>query len=269
MKDRGRRYLMKPGKSVRLADIDPGDTAPFADKDEARERLQEDSAAIDELQNRLYAERKRALLVVLQGMDTSGKDGTIRAVFGATGPMGVTVTAFSRPTEEELAHDFIWRVHRACPRRGTIGIFNRSHYEDVLVGRVLGLAEPDVIEHRYDQINAFEDLISSSTRVVKIMLHISKEEQRKRLRARLDDPEKHWKFDPGDLEDRRRWDAYMDAYETVIARCSTKRAPWYVIPSDHKWSRNAAVASIVRTALEAMKPGYPDADWSKIDPDFD
>jgi PPK2 family polyphosphate:nucleotide phosphotransferase len=171
------------------------------------------------------------------------------------------VTAFNRPTQEELAHDFLWRIHRACPRRGTIGIFNRSHYEDVLVGRVRKLAPAEVIEHRYDQINAFEDLIASSTKVLKFMLHISKEEQAERLQARLDDPRKHWKFDPGDLEDRKLWDAYMHAYGQVLSRCSTTIAPWYVIPSDKKWARNAAIGSIVRRTLEEMDPQFPKPDW--------
>ena len=261
MTDIRKRFVLKPGKAIRLADIDTADPAPFADKEEAREQLAADAVAIDELQDRLYAERKRALLVVLQGMDTSGKDGTIRAVFGQTGPTGVGVTAFSRPSEEELAHDFLWRIHLACPRRGTIGIFNRSQYEDVLVGRVRNLAPPDVIEHRYDQINAFEDLISSSTKIIKIMLHISKSEQGERLQARLDAPDKRWKFNPGDLEDRARWDEYMAAYETVVTRCTTKAAPWYIVPSDRKWARNAIVAAIVRATLEEMNPVPPIVEW--------
>lgn len=256
-----KRFALKPGRKVRLADIDPGDTGFAGDKDAAKEQTRIDAKAIDALQDRLYAERTRALLVVLQGMDTSGKDGTIRAVFGRTGPMGVSVTAFSRPSEAELAHDFIWRVHLACPKRGTIGIFNRSHYEDVLVGRVRALAPPKVIEHRYDQINAFEDLISSSTHVLKVMLHISRDEQKRRLQARLDEPHKHWKFNPADLEDRERWGEYMHAYEQVLERCSTEHAPWHVVPSDKKWARNAAVAALVRATLEDMDPRYPTVDW--------
>lgn len=256
------RALAAPvGKAVDLSSIDPADTTLAGDKESAKLRLGEDAVAIDELQNRLYAERQRALLVVLQGMDTSGKDGTVRAVFSAAGPSGVAVTAFSRPSPEELAHDFLWRVHLACPRRGTVGIFNRSHYEDVLVGRVRKLAPPELIEHRYRQINAFEDMISSSTHVLKIMLHISKEEQRERLQARLDEPDKRWKFDPGDLEDRAHWDEYMAAYETVLERCATAAAPWYVVPSDKKWARNAIVAALVRRTLEDMNPRYPTVDW--------
>ena len=265
MSDLRKHLVVKPGSKVDLSDIDPADTGHLGDKDEAKARLAEDAEAIDVLQDRLYAEGKHALLIILQGMDTSGKDGTIRAVFQATGPLGVTVTAFARPTPEELAHDFLWRIHRACPRRGTIGIFNRSQYEDVLVGRVRKLAPKDVIEHRYDQINAFEDMIASSTTVLKLMLHISKKEQGERLQARLDDPHKHWKFDPGDLEDRELWDEYMGAYERMLSRCSTETTPWYVIPSDKKWARNATVAAIVRHTLEEMDPKFPKPEWDAAD----
>lgn len=261
MNDLRKHFVVEPGSKVDLSRIDPGDTSRIGTKEEARKRLEEDAIEIDGLQDRLFAEGQRALLIVLQGMDTSGKDGTIRAVFRATGPVGVVVTAFNRPTPEELAHDFLWRVHKACPRRGTIGIFNRSQYEDVLIGRVRKLAPAHVIEHRYNQINAFEDMIASSTKVLKFMLHISKDEQAERLKARLEDPRKHWKFDPGDLEDRGLWSDYMHAYEQVLSRCSTELAPWYVIPSDKKWARNAAIASIVRRTLEEMNPRYPNPDW--------
>jgi PPK2 family polyphosphate:nucleotide phosphotransferase len=261
MTDLRKHFIVEPGTKVDLSRIDPGDTSRVGDKEGAKARLEEDAVEIDRLQDRLFAEGQHALLIILQGMDTSGKDGTIRAVFRATGPAGVLVKAFNRPTPEELAHDFLWRIHRACPQRGTIGIFNRSQYEDVLVGRVRKLAPKEVIEHRYNQINAFEDLIASSTKVLKFMLHISKEEQGERLKARLDDPKKHWKFDPGDLEDRKLWDDYMNAYEQVLSRCSTEVAPWYVIPSDRKWARNAAIASIVRRTLEELDPKYPQPTW--------
>jgi PPK2 family polyphosphate:nucleotide phosphotransferase len=261
MHDLRKHFVVKPGSHVRLDRIDPADTTHVGSKDDAHGRLEKEVRHIDDLQDRLYAEQSHALLIILQGMDTSGKDGTIRAVFNATGPVGVVVTAFAKPSPEELAHDFLWRIHRACPRRGTIGIFNRSQYEDVLVGRVRNLAPPEVIEHRFDQINAFEDLIASSTKVLKFMLHISREEQAERLQARLDNPEKHWKFDPGDLEDRALWDEYQHAYETVLSRCSTATAPWYVIPSDKKWARNVAVAAIVRATLEDMKPTFPKREW--------
>ena len=260
-----RHFVVKPGAKVDLSDHDPGDVGHAGEKDDAKDRLVRDADAIDALQERLYAEGQRALLVILQGTDTSGKDGTVRSVFGATGPTGVVLTSFKKPSEEELAHDFLWRIHKAVPRRGTIGIFNRSHYEDVLVGRVRKLASKDVIEHRYDQINAFEDMISSSTRVVKFMLHISKEEQRERLQSRLDEPHKHWKFNPGDLEDRALWDEFMRAYEIMLGRCSTKVAPWYVIPADKKWARNVVIAAIVRRTLEDMDPKYPTPDWNASD----
>ncbi len=246
-----------------LTTQDPAATTPFRTKDEAETRLAADAQAIDALQDRLYAEGRRALLVELQGIDTSGKDGTIRAVFNATGPLGVTVTAFGEPTRPELARDFLWRVHAAVPRRGTIGIFNRSHYEDVLVARVRGLVPVADIERRYDHINAFERLVADSgTTILKFMLNISKEEQRQRLEERRSDPEKRWKFSPGDLGDRRAWDEFAAAYQVMLDRTSTAWAPWTVVPSDRKWARNAVIASAVRTALEKMDPNYPDRDWS-------
>lgn len=261
MSDPRKSLIVPPGRSWSLADVDPGDTSLVGDKDKAKERLVQDAEAIAEWQEKLFAERRRALLVVLQGTDTSGKDGTVRGVFGRTGPMGLQITAFGRPSTEELAHDFLWRIHAACPRRGIIGVFNRSHYEDVLVGRVRKLADAETIERRFGQILAFEEMLASSTTIVKIMLHISKDEQRERLQARLDDPEKTWKFDPGDIEDRRHWDAYQDAYQDVLARTSTAAAPWYVVPADKKWARNALVAGIVRRTLEEMKPRFPKPDF--------
>jgi PPK2 family polyphosphate:nucleotide phosphotransferase len=255
-------FRIRPGGRAHLSERDPRDKAGLADKEAARTQTAEDAAAIDALQDRLYAEGRRALLVILQGTDTSGKDGTIRGVFNRTGPLGVSVTAFRRPSEEELAHDFLWRVHHACPRRGTIGIFNRSHYEDVLVGRVRRLAPAETIEARYEQINAFEKmLVENGTTIIKFMLHISKDEQRERLQARLDEPKSRWKFNPGDLEDRKLWDDYQAAYEVMLERCSTEDAPWHVIPADRKWVRNGAVAAIVRATLEAMDPAYPEPAW--------
>ena len=259
--DVAQAFRVLPGTRVRLDERDPADKAGLH-KAAAKEQAEEDAAAIDALQDRLYGERKRALLVVLQGTDTSGKDGTIRAVFNRTGPLGVSVTAFGRPSPEELAHDFLWRVHAACPRRGTIGIFNRSHYEDVLVARVRGLAPPDAIESRYGQINDFEKLLTENgTTILKFMLHISTEEQAERLRARLDEPKSRWKFNPDDLEDRKLWDDYRRAYEIMLERCSTPHAPWHVIPADRKWVRNAVIARIVRATLEEMDPTYPDPGW--------
>jgi PPK2 family polyphosphate:nucleotide phosphotransferase len=252
-------YIVPPGKSFTLAKRDPRATDGFPDKDKAKTQVAEDAAAIDALQDRLFAEGKRALLVVLQGIDCSGKDGTVRAVFNPSGPIGVRVSPFKAPTADELAQDYLWRVHRVCPPKGYIGIFNRSHYEDVLVVKVKGYASVEAIEQRYEEINAFEKMLSDNgTKILKFMLHISKEEQAERLRDRIETPEKRWKFNPADLEDRKLWDQYMAAYEAALTRCSTAHAPWYVIPADRNWLRNAAVARIVRETLEAMNPQYPE-----------
>jgi PPK2 family polyphosphate:nucleotide phosphotransferase len=266
-KDEGQAFLnrfrVEPGAKVRLKDVDPRDVSALPPEEAARAQVKEDAKAIDVLQDHLYAEGQRALLVILQGTDTSGKDGTIRGVFNETGPLGVNVHAFRAPSEEERAHDYLWRVHQACPKRGTIGIFNRSHYEDVLVVKVRGYAAPEAIAQRYDQINDFERMLTQNgTTILKFMLHISKKEQAERLQERLDDPRKHWKFNPGDLEDRAHWDDFQAAYETLLHRCSTPDAPWYVIPADRKWARNAVIARIVRTTLEAMDPQYPKAAWA-------
>jgi PPK2 family polyphosphate:nucleotide phosphotransferase len=254
--------LVKPGEQSGLANRDTVRADLFATKEEAEEATKACSKAIDALQDRLYGEGKRALLVVLQGIDTSGKDGTVRGVFDKCGPLGVRVTPFGKPTDIELAHDYLWRIHAAVPRRGHIGVFNRSHYEDVLVGRVRKLAPPEAIEQRYEQINAFEKhLTENGTTILKFMLHISKDEQRQRLQARLDEPAKHWKFNPGDLEDRKLWDEYQRAYEIVLDRCSTAHAPWRVVPADKKWRRNAIIARVVHETLEQMNPQYPAADF--------
>jgi PPK2 family polyphosphate:nucleotide phosphotransferase len=260
------KLRVKPGERFKLKERDPRDKSLFGDEEETKVATAALAKDIDLLQDRLYAEGSRALLVILQGIDTSGKDGTIRGVFNATGPLGVSVTAFGVPTKLELEHDYLWRVHAACPRRGTIGIFNRSHYESVLVEKVRKLSPVDDIEQRYDQINAFEKLLTENgTTILKFMLHISKDEQKERLQERLDDPKKHWKFNPGDLDDRKLWDEYQDAYETMLNRCSTHHAPWYVIPADRKWVRNAAIASIVKATLEEMDPDYPKVPWKPSD----
>ena len=260
--DIDRLFRVQPGKKANLDKREADDSSMFPDRDETTKQMAEDAEAIGLLQDRLYAENRRAVLIVLQGTDTSGKDGTIRHVMGALGPLGVTVTAFKQPSELELAHDFLWRVHIACPHRGMVGIFNRSHYEDVLVGRVRKLAPAEEIEQRYDQINAFEKLLAETgTTILKFMLHISKDEQRERLQDRLDDPKKRWKFQPGDLEDRKMWADYQDAYEIMLTRCSTDWAPWYVIPADRKWARNAAIAHILRTTLEDMDPKPATPSW--------
>ena len=257
------KFIAVPGKKFSLAAHDPRDDSAFDDKDKAKEQLLRDAVAIDGLQDRLFAEGKQALLVVLQGIDCSGKDGTVRAVFNPSGPLGVTVKSFGVPSEVERAHDYLWRVHQACPAKGYIGVFNRSHYEDVLVVKVEKLAAADAIERRYDEINAFEKLIANSgTRILKFMLNVSKEEQAVRLQERVDDPTKQWKFKASDLATRAKWADYMAAYEIAISRCSTEHAPWHIIPADRNWARNAAIARIVREALEEMNPQYPlPKDW--------
>ncbi len=252
-------YLVKPGKSVDLSKYDSRDMGSFKDKDKTKEQTTKDAEAIDALQNVLYAEGKRALLVVIQGIDSSGKDGTVRAVFNTCGPIGVVMTSYKGPSAEELAHDYLWRIHKACPPRGIIGIFNRSHYEDVLVAKVRKFATPETIELRYEQINNFEKLlVESGTTVLKFMLNLSKEEQALRLQERVDDPTKRWKFNPGDLDDRALWDDYTKAYEAALTRCSTKHAPWHIIPADRNWVRNGAIARIVREKLEEMDPKFPE-----------
>ncbi|MFF2197933.1 PPK2 family polyphosphate kinase [Streptomyces sp. NPDC058157] len=216
------------------------------------------------LQERLYAAAtggdRRRLLLVLQGMDTSGKGGTVKHVAGPLNPAGCRVTSFKAPTAEEREHPFLWRVERALPRPGEIGIFDRSHYEDVLIARVRALVPPEVVERRYEEINAFERaLVEDGVTVVKVFLHIGFEEQRERLLRRLDRPDKHWKFDPGDIEERRLWPAYQEAYERVLERCSTAEAPWYVVPADRKWYRNWAVGRLLLEHLEELDPRYPAA----------
>lgn len=259
-------FRITPGTPSRLAERETDGGSAFADREAGEKQLAEHAEAIDELQERLYAEGKRALLVVLQGTDTSGKDGTIRKAFAQTSPLGVDVTAFGKPSDRELAHDYLWRVHKACPERGKIGLFNRSHYEDVLIVRVEELVPPSEVEQRYEQINAFEKhLTENGTTVLKLMLHVSREEQKERLQARLDRPHKRWKFSAGDLDKRPRWDEYQAAYELMLDRCSTEWAPWYVIPADRKWARNALAASIIRATLEEMNPQPHQPDWDPAD----
>lgn len=258
--------LIKPGAEAQLKGRDTRGDALFPDRAEAEKITQDNAKAIDDWQDKLFAERTRALLVVLQGVDTSGKDGTIRGVFGACGPLGVRVTPFGKPTEAELAQDYLWRVHAAVPPKGIIGIFNRSHYEDVLVVKVRKLAPEKAIAQRYEQINAFEKhLVENGVAILKFMLRISKDEQAERLQDRLEKPHKNWKFNPGDLEDRKLWDEYEAAYETMLAKCSTKHAPWRVIPADKKWRRNAIISTVVRETLEQMKPAYPKPAWKPGD----
>ena len=237
------------------ADAHPGVT----DKDEALSQADDAAARLGDLQERLWAQQTRSLLVVLQGMDTSGKGGTVEHVFRGVNPAGLDVAAFKKPTEEELAHHFLWRIERRLPAPGEIVIFDRSHYEDVLVARVHDLVPEEVWRARYDEIVGWERrLVAAGTTVVKVVLHISYEEQRERLLARLDDPTKHWKFREGDIDERRRWHDYMAAYEDAIARCATEEAPWYVVPADRKWYRNWAVTRLVLETLEGIDPRYPD-----------
>jgi PPK2 family polyphosphate:nucleotide phosphotransferase len=252
---------LPPDTKVRLADT--GARFPEAEgltKSDLEKQLEIMTDRMDRLQEALHAEGKRSLLVVLQGRDTSGKDGTIRGVVGPLDPQGVIVTSFKAPTLVELSHDFLWRVHQAVPPRGTIGVFNRSHYEDVLVVRVHGLVPEAMWRPRYEQIRQFEQTLSQNgLTILKFMLHISREEQRKRLRARLDDPEKYWKFAPGDLKERERWDDYTAAYEEMLERTSTTWAPWYVVPADRKPVRDVLVAGVILDALERMRPRFPPA----------
>lgn len=248
---------IEPGRAVRLADFDPGFTGGIA-KEEAKAETAENAKALDALGYRLYAENRRALLLVLQGTDTSGKDGTIRKVMDGFNPQSCRVISFKQPSQEELDHDFLWRIFRELPRRGEVGIFNRSHYEDVLIVRVRNLVPREEWETRYDRINAFERLVTGGgTAVVKVFLHISKEEQRKRLEARLNNPDKRWKFSRADLAERKLWDDYQQAYEAALARCSTPHAPWWIVPADHKWYRNLLVSRILRKTLEQMNPQFP------------
>lgn len=251
------RYRVKPGSKVRLADHDPRDDDGL-DKKDVADLMDKAREKMFLLQRRLYAEGKRGLLVVLQGMDAAGKDGTIREAFASLNPQGTRVVSFKAPTASELAQDYLWRVHRACPPKGEVHIFNRSHYEDVLVVRVEGLAPEKVWKRRYEHINAFEKLLADEgTCVLKFFLHVSKEEQKERLLERIHDPERHFKFNPGDFESRRKWDGYVEAYEEALSRCSTEHAPWFVIPADRNWMRNYAVASIVLEAMEKMDPQLP------------
>jgi PPK2 family polyphosphate:nucleotide phosphotransferase len=251
------RFLVKPGARVKLSRWDPGDTAGYV-REDAEAAFQVNVDRLFELQYLLAAQKKYALLVVLQAMDAGGKDGTIRNVMRGLNPQGCHVVSFKAPSEEELDHDYLWRIHRAAPRKGWIGIFNRSHYEDVLVVRVKTLVPKQVWSRRYDQINEFEKmLVENGTTVLKFFLHISKNEQADRLRKRLEDPQKNWKLSPADSEERGRWADYMDAYQDALSRCSTRHAPWYVIPANRKWFRDLAVSQIVIEALDEMKLKLP------------
>ncbi|MBN2303164.1 MAG: polyphosphate kinase 2 family protein [Anaerolineae bacterium] len=247
------------GDPVNLKDYDPDYTGEYDDKDAAEDQLKDNRDRLRELQQVLYAEHKHALLIVLQGMDASGKDGTIRHVMQGINPQGVTVTSFKVPTPEELDHDFLWRIHQHTPRRGMIGIFNRSHYEDVLIVRVEKLVSRGVWQARYDHINAFERLLADSgVTILKFFLHISKNEQKERFQDRLNEPDKRWKFSTGDLGVRAKWDDYQAAYEDALSRCNTGWAPWHIVPANKKWYRNLVISNTIVKALERLHMRYPE-----------
>lgn len=251
---------VQPGTPLRLADIDPANNEPFTHKKKDEKRLHELHRQLSKFQENLYAEHRQSLLLVFQAMDTGGKDGTIRVLLTGINPAGVEVSAFKQPSAEELNHDFLWRIHQHTPGRGHIGVFNRSHYEDVLVTRVHGLIQPFTWQQRYQDIVNFEQLLTrNGTRIIKFFLHISKEEQAKRLQARLDNPDKRWKYEPGDLRERQLWEAYQTAYQEALAATSTADCPWYVIPANDKRARDLAIVEIVVAALAEMNPQPPAA----------
>ncbi len=260
-------HTIKPGTKVSLEDIDPSDTGPYQSEDDVEAPLEKAREEFAELQGKLYADNRYAVLIILQGIDSSGKDGTIRHVMSGISPLGCQVTAFKVPTEEEREHDFLWRVHKAVPRRGDIGIFNRSHYEDVLVVRVHNLVPKKIWKTRYSQINEFErGLVENNTVILKFFLHISKDEQKQRFEERLQNPTKYWKFSLNDIEERKYWDDYQKAFQTMLRECSTEWAPWTIVPANRKWYRNLVVAETLVKRLKKLDLKYPAAtfDRSKV-----
>ena len=255
-----KRYLVEPGGKASLAERDPGETGEFdGGKEKGLKAVEKLNQEMQELQELLYAEGRHKVLVILQAMDTGGKDGVIRRVFDGVNPQGVKVASFKVPTAEELSHDFLWRAHKVVPAKGEIVIFNRSHYEDVLVVRVHNLVPESVWSKRYEQIRDFEKMLAENgTTILKFFLHISKDEQKQRLQARLDDPTKHWKFSLGDLEERKFWGDYQKAYEAALSETSTKHAPWYVVPADRKWYRDLVISTILVNTLKGLKMKYPE-----------
>lgn len=253
-----KHYTITPGQSVTLDQIPTVPVETDYDKKSAYKQIKENAEVMAGLFRRLYAENSRSILLVLQGMDTAGKDGTIRTVMRGVNPRSCQVISFKVPSEEERDHDFLWRIHKAVPRRGNIGIFNRSHYEDVLVVRVHSLVPKATWQQRYEQINQFEEMLTQNgTTIVKCFLHISKDRQRERLQARVDEPESRWKFNSGDLKERLKWDDYQEAYKDALEKCSTGHAPWHVIPSDKKWYRNLVVSELLRSVIEDLDPQFP------------
>lgn len=253
-----KELMVPPGKKVKLAKWDSGDTLGWQKDHAAKKSLEKMLARLDDLQYLLYAERKSALLIVFQALDAGGKDGSIRHVMSGVNPQGCRVSSFKTPSAEEASHDFLWRIHKALPPRGDIGIFNRSHYEDVLVVRVHNLVPKEVWKRRYEEINAFESyLAENNIKILKFFLHICKEEQKKRFLERIDDKDKRWKISESDFTERKYWDEYIAAYEEALTRCSTPYAPWYVIPSDKKWFRNLAISHIIVEVMESMNMKFP------------
>jgi PPK2 family polyphosphate:nucleotide phosphotransferase len=260
--------LLRPDPgAVELAAVAPRSTPGFdGKKTDGHDALGELTGRMDDVQEALYADGRsggsRRLLLVLQGMDTAGKGGTMRHCVGLMDPQGVSITAFKAPTAEERNHDFLWRIERALPSAGQVGVFDRSHYEDVLIQRVRGMAPAEEIDRRYDAINEFEaSVVASGCPVVKVMLHISRDEQKQRLLERLENPHKYWKYNPSDVDERELWDDYQRAYEIALERCNTESAPWHIVPADRKWYRNLAVANLLVEQLEAMDLGWPPADF--------
>lgn len=260
-------FTFRPGSTIEISDFPTRVETDEYDKKSAAKKIHANAEVMADHARRLYAENRRSILLLLQGMDTAGKDGTIRTVMRGMNPRSCQVYSFKRPSEEERDHDFLWRVHKVAPRKGNIGIFNRSHYEDVLVVRVHNMVPRSTWETRYQQINDFEKLLSQTgTTLIKCYLHISREEQRERLQRRIDDPNSHWKFNPADLEERKYWDDYQRAYQDALIACNTEHAPWYVVPSDRKWYRNLLVSELMRQTLEKLDPEYPSVteDFSQI-----
>jgi PPK2 family polyphosphate:nucleotide phosphotransferase len=261
------RFRVVPSGRVRLSKWDPDETAGLTDEKAAKKQMKRNLKKLSKLQYLLYAENERSMLIVLQAMDAGGKDGTIRRVMGPLNPQSCKVMSFKTPTQEELDHDFLWRIHRVAPRNGEIRIFNRSHYEDVLIVRVHGMVPKSIWSKRYDQINTFEKILAeNNTLILKFYLHIGKDEQLARFRARLDDPTKHWKIDPADFEERRYWDRYVEAYEAAINNCNAAHAPWFIIPANKKWFRNLVVSEILVEQLSRLRMKFPKpkADLSQI-----
>jgi PPK2 family polyphosphate:nucleotide phosphotransferase len=253
------RYRVEPDEGFSLADHDPDDTDGMAGPEEVEREYEELGQRIADLQERLYAEEQRSLLIVLQGIDAAGKDGTVKHVLRGTNPTGVRVYSFKEPSSEELAHDFLWRYHQHTPGDGMIHVFNRSHYEDVLVVRVKDLAPEELWRSRFDSINDFERmLVREGTTILKFLLHISKEEQLEKFRERLERTDKYWKWSDNDMRERERWDDYQQAYEEAVAATSTSWAPWYVVPADHRWFRNYVIARVLAGTLQAMDPKFPE-----------